>query len=148
MQDQLTDHLDQQLKSTSQEKYSNYLKNLQQLPSLQDFFSVYIAKHDLKISQIIKNSGISQSYAHEILNGTKPHPSRDYLLALCLGAHLDLKSTQHALRIAQLGELYAKVPRDAAIMMHINNEKWNLIDINIFLEEHGLYVISLSKKIS
>ena len=58
------------------------------------------------------------------------------------------KTTQHALRIAQLGELYAKVPRDAAIMMHINNEKWNLIDINIFLEEHGLNVISLSKKIS
>ena len=144
MQDQLTDHLDQQLKSTSLENFSNYLKNLQQLPSLQDFFSVYIAKHDLKISQIIKNSGISQSYAHEILNGTKPHPSRDYLLALCLGAHMDLKTTQHALRIAQLGE----VPRDAAIMMHINNEKWNLIDINIFLEEHGLNVISLSKKIS
>lgn len=91
MQDQLTDHLDQQLKSTSLENFSNYLKNLQQLPSLQDFFSVYIAKHDLKISQIIKNSGISQSYAHEILNGTKPHPSRDYLLALCLGAHMDLK---------------------------------------------------------
>lgn len=151
MQDQLTDHLDQQLKSTSLENFSDYLKNLknlQQLPSLQDFFSVYIAKHDLKISQIIKNSGISQSYAHEILNGTKPHPSRDYLLALCLGAHMDLKTTQHALRIAQLGELYAKVPRDAAIMMHINNEKWNLIDINIFLEEHGLNVISLSKKIS
>ena len=143
MQDQLTDHLDQQLKSTSLENFSDYLKNLQQLPSLQDFFSVYIAKHDLKISQIIKNSGISQSYAHEILNGTKPHPSRDYLLALCLGAHMDLKTTQHALRIAQLGELYAKVPRDAAIMMHINNEKWNLIDINIFLEEHGLNVISL-----
>ena len=48
MQDQLTDHLDQQLKSTSLENFSDYLKNLQQLPSLQDFFSVYIAKHDLK----------------------------------------------------------------------------------------------------
>ena len=54
MQDQLTDHLDQQLESTSLENFSDYLKNLQQLPSLQDFFSVYIAKHDLKISQIIK----------------------------------------------------------------------------------------------
>ena len=46
MQDQLTDHLDQQLKSTSLENFS------------------------------------------------------DYLLALCLGAHMDLKTTQHALRIA------------------------------------------------
>ena len=107
MQDQLTDHLNQQLKSTSLENFSDYLKNLQQLPSLQDFFSVYIAKHDLKISQIIKTVDIT-SYAHEILNGTKPHPSRDYLLALCLGAHMDLKTTQHALRIAQLGETLCK----------------------------------------
>lgn len=37
MQDQLTDHLDQQLQSTSLENFSDYLKNLQQLPSLQDF---------------------------------------------------------------------------------------------------------------
>ena len=149
MQDQLTDHLDQQLKSTSLvEFFGIILRIFSSYQACRIFSSVYIAKHDLKISQIIKNSGISQSYAHEILNGTKPHPSRDYLLALCLGAHMDLKTTQHALRIAQLGELYAKVPRDAAIMMHINNEKWNLIDINIFLEEHGLTVISLSKKIS
>ena len=47
MQDQLTDHLNQQLKSTSLENFSDYLKNLQQLPSLQDFFSVYIAKATL-----------------------------------------------------------------------------------------------------
>ncbi|MFR7384492.1 MAG: hypothetical protein ACLUTO_08850 [Anaerostipes sp.] len=51
---------------------------------------------------------------------------------------MDLKTTQHALRIAQLGELYAKVPRDAAIMMHINNEKWNLVDINIFWKNMNL----------
>ena len=111
MQDQLTDHLDQQLKSTSLENFSDYLKNLQQLPSLQDFFSVYIAKHDLKISQIIKNSGISQSYAHEILNGTKPHPSRDYLLALCLGAHMDLKTTQHASSDRSVRRTLCKSPK-------------------------------------
>ena len=74
MQDQLTDHLDQQLKSTSLENFSDYLKNLQQLPSLQDFFSVYIAKHDLKISQIIKNSGISHSLTKD---QTKPQTSSE-----------------------------------------------------------------------
>ena len=42
MQDQLTDHLDQQLKSTSLENFSDYLKNLQQLPSLLGFFSLFI----------------------------------------------------------------------------------------------------------
>ena len=56
MQDQLTDHLNQQLKSTL-ENFSDYLKNLQQLPSLQDFFSVYIAKHDLNPCRSSKTVG-------------------------------------------------------------------------------------------
>ena len=51
---------------------------------------------------------------------------------------MDLDTTQHALRIAQQGELYAKVPRDAAIMMHINHKVWNPVKINLFLEEQGL----------
>lgn len=146
MKDLLTENLNNQLKSTSTDDFASYLENLQNTPTLSEFFSSYIASHNLKTSQIIKNSGISQSYAHEILDGKKKNPSRDYLLALCLGAHMDLSNVQRALRIAQLGELYAKVPRDAAIMIHINNKNWNIIDINIFLEEHDLDVIVLSKK--
>lgn len=41
MQDQLTDHLDQQLKSTSLENFSNYLKNLQQYQACR-IFSLFI----------------------------------------------------------------------------------------------------------
>lgn len=146
MKDLQTENLNNQLKSTSTDDFASYLENLQNTPTLSEFFSSYIANHNLKTSQIIRNSGISQSYAHEILDGKKKNPSRDYLLALCLGAHMDLPTVQRALRIAQLGELYAKVPRDAAIMIHINNKNWNIIDINIFLEEHDLDVIVLSKK--
>lgn len=41
MQDQSTDHLDHQLESTSLENFSDYLKNLQQLPSLQIFLCLH-----------------------------------------------------------------------------------------------------------
>ncbi len=41
MQDQLTDHLDQQLKSTSLENFSNYLKNLRSYQACR-IFSLFI----------------------------------------------------------------------------------------------------------
>lgn len=141
MDRQSTEELNETLKSTSCDGFSEYLKKLQEAPSLQDYFSIYMAQHNMTAAEIIKNSGISRSYAHEILNGKKQHPSRDHLLALCLGAHMDLNTTQHALRIAQQGELYAKVLRDAAIMMHINHRVWNLVKINLFLAEHDLTII-------
>ncbi|MDO4383091.1 MAG: hypothetical protein Q4C18_01205 [Eubacteriales bacterium] len=146
MKDLQTENLNNQLKSASTEDFDSYVENLQQIPTLPEFFSSYIARHNLKASQIIRESGISSGYAYEILDGKKKNPSRDYLLALCLGAHMDLPDVQRALRIAQLGELYAKVPRDAAIMIHINNKNWNIMNINMFLEEHDLDVIVLSKK--
>ena len=85
MQDQLTDHLDQQLKSTSLENFSDYLKNLQQLPSLQDFFfCLLLQRHDLKIYvRSSKTSGsITKTMPTEILKlGTESLIlPRDYLL--------------------------------------------------------------------
>lgn len=145
MPDPSTEQLNQRLKSVSADEFSSYMNRLKTAPALHDFFSIYIANHSLNVTEIIKNSLISPSYAYEILNGKKPHPSRDYLLSLCLGAHMDLNTTQHALRIAQLGELYSKVPRDAAIMLHIHQEKWNLIDLNHFLEDHHLEMIHFCK---
>lgn len=61
---------------------------------------------------------------------------------------MDLNTTQHALRIAQLGELYSKVPRDAAIMLHINQKQWNITKLNLFLTEHNLDIIHYAKNLT
>lgn len=140
-----TEQLNQKLQTISPDSFSSYLKKLKEAPDLKNYFSVYISNHSITVTEIIKNSQIAPSYAYEILKGKKPHPSRDYLLALCLGSHMDLNTTQHALRIAQLGELYSKVPRDAAIMLHINQKKWNIITINQFLYKHHLDIIHTNK---
>ncbi|MCI5623596.1 helix-turn-helix domain-containing protein [Anaerostipes sp.] len=143
-----TEQLNHRLKSATLASFPSYLKELSAASDLQEFFSCYISQNNITPAEIIRNSGISQSYAHEILNGKKPHPSRDYLLALCLGANMDLNTTQHALRIAQLGELYSKVPRDAAIMLHINQKQWNITKLNLFLTEHNLDIIHYAKNLT
>ena len=48
MQDQLTDHLDQQLKSTSLENFSDYLKNLQDI-----FLCLYAGKLHINAGSMI-----------------------------------------------------------------------------------------------
>ena len=132
----------------SKKDFSDYLFQLKQAPSLYDFFNLYMKKHHLSMAEIIKNSLIARNYGYEILNGKKKKPSRDHLLALCIGAHMNLEYTQHALRIAKSGELYSKVSRDAAIMLMINQKEWNILKINEFLIQHDLKPICYAKNLS
>ncbi|MDO4168789.1 MAG: hypothetical protein Q4D45_02725 [Lachnospiraceae bacterium] len=147
MNDSTTDQLNKRLKSITMKDFSNYLKQLKQAPTLYEFFNLYMLENHLSASEIIRNSFIARNYGYEILNGKKSNPSRDHLLALCIGSHMDLDTTQHALRIAKLGELYSKIPRDAAIMLMINQEQWNIIGINELLVEHELEPIHYTKNL-
>lgn len=136
-----TDDLNKRLEKLSSDSFSSYLKELRETPNIQKFFDVYIKQYDIPKSEIVKRSELSRSYAYEVLNGVKTNPSRDHLICLCLGAHMDINTTQYALKVGGVGELYAKVPRDAAIIMHINQKKWDIVKLNIFLEENGLELL-------
>lgn len=139
--EQQTDKLNNRLKTLSKNDFSKYISELEKAPNIQIFFERYIKHSGISKAEIVNNSGLSRSYAYEILNGVKTNPSRDHLIALCLAAHMNIKITQYALKIGGMGELYAKVPRDAAIILHINQEKWSVVDLNIFLEENDLEIL-------
>lgn len=147
MKNSTTNQLNNRLKSITKKDFSNYLTQLKEAPTLYEFFNLYMLENHLSASEIIRNSLIARNYGYEIINGKKLNPSRDHLLALCIGAHMDLDTTQHALRIAKLGELYSKIPRDAAIMLMINQEQWSIIGINEFLAEHELEPIHYAKNL-
>jgi|SRR5699024_11656667 len=87
-------------------------------------------------SKIIRNSDIHRTYGYQILNGNRL-PSRDKLLQICVGNKFSLEETNKALTIANLGILYAKELRDSIIIYSLNN-KLNLLEANIILDEHGL----------
>lgn len=83
------------------------------------FFSLEKVKN-IKLSEIIQQSGIERTYAYQILNGTKQKPGRDKIIRLCIGAGLTLAETIRALEIAQEGTLYARNKRDVIIAFAIN----------------------------
>ena len=108
--------------------------------TIQAYFNEIIAKRQLKAADIIRKSGQSDNYMHQVLNGTKTKPSRDKLIALCIGAELNLEETQRALEIGKVGILYAKSKRDSVMIYAINN-KLKMRDVNGLLEKYGAATI-------
>lgn len=68
----------------------------------------------LSKAELARRSGMSEVYLHQVLSGRR-NPSRDRLLALCVGLSASLEETQQMLRQAGYAQLYPKLRRDAII---------------------------------
>ncbi|CEN22144.1 helix-turn-helix domain-containing protein [Paraclostridium sordellii] len=99
--------------------------------SLPNFFQNICKQKGISKSDLIKNAEIDRTYGYQILNGTKK-PSRDKLLKLCISASLDIKESNKALKLGNVGQLYPKNPRDSIIIFGIN-KKLNLFQIDELL---------------
>ena len=93
-------------------------------------------RHDLSKKDLVKNSLLDRTYGYQILSGLRK-PSRDKILALCLSARMTFHEIQRALEIAKEGILYPKDPRDAAIILCIHNQVYNISDLNMYLDQKG-----------
>lgn len=110
-----------------------------QYASLHDFLTSYLATHpNLTTPDIIFHSNLNHNYAYPILNGSRPHPSKYKLVALCIGMGMNLTETQCALRLAGCAELHPKIDEDAGIILHINNNCNHVMEIAGFLEDNGV----------
>ncbi len=127
---ELLDHLKNTTDIKALENYIDSINNC----NYTDFAKYIINKCNekgIKKSTLIHNACISRTYGYQILNGDK-HPSRDKIIKLCISAKLNLDETERALAIAKVGKLYAKDPRDSAIIFAIN-KGLSVMDTNDFL---------------
>ena len=113
-------------------------------PSIHDYFNDYFATHSITSSEIASRCKglISKSYLYDLLNGQKTQPSRDMILILCLAAHMNRKETRRTLELFQLRELYVKDPRDIIIATAINQEQFDIDQINDKLAAYGLKILN------
>ncbi|MEF9935340.1 MAG: hypothetical protein RSA01_08375 [Clostridium sp.] len=132
------------MKST--EELSNILRQIKCKDELNSFisetnsnidFTAYIediiSSNSLTKSQVIENSGLSRTYAYQILQGTKK-PSRDKALCLFIACKMNLNQIQKGLTLTGNSSLYPKNPRDAVIIFAINKGV-SIIDTNHLLDE-------------
>ena len=75
---------------------------------------VYARRCSFSKAALARRSNMSEVYVYQVFAGRR-HPTRDRLLALCVGLGATLDETQVILRQAAWGELYPRIERDAII---------------------------------
>ncbi len=65
-------------------------------------------------AEIARRSGMSEVYLHQVFSGRR-NPSRDRLLALCVGMGASLEEADQLLKQAGCARLYPRLRRDAII---------------------------------
>lgn len=112
--------------------------------NLSSLLNEYIGDNNLKIPDIIRDSGLTTSYVYNILNGDK-NPGRDKIIALCIGMHMNYSMTQRTLETAKQAPLYPKDERDARIAIAINMRVKDVTRVNLILDEYGLEEIKVNR---
>ncbi|MEG1811270.1 MAG: helix-turn-helix transcriptional regulator [Clostridia bacterium] len=100
-------------------------------PGLAAHLAQLTQKHNTSIAEVAERAILSRSFAYQVYGGYRS-PGRDVLLRMAFAMQLSVAETQRLLCIAQKGQLYPRVRRDAAVIFCIKNGK-NLFEINDLL---------------
>ncbi len=144
-----TEELERVLGNTHISETSKYLKeNAEELIGsdrpFADYMKKLIKEKNLFQQDIFLKADIPDRYGYKLLSEEKHTKQRDVILRLCYAAELTLDETQKALKIYGMPELYARVPRDAVLMIIFNNRPGSIIDVNSYLKKNGVEILRSS----
>lgn len=105
--------------------FSTYMKDL-------------LAQKKLTQQRVFLMADIPERYGYKLLSGEKRTRQRDVILRICYAGELTLGETQRALRKYELPELYAKIPRDALLMILFRDRPGSILDVNTLLKNRGM----------
>lgn len=143
MSEKNTDELKNILGKTHLSDFEKYVQaNKESMNSLADSFYIYIkdllAEKDIKQQTVFLKADIPERYGYKLLSGEKHTKQRDIILRICYAAEMTLDETQRALKKYGMSELYAKIPRDALLMIIFNERPGSIINVNALLKENGM----------
>ena len=98
----------------------------------------------LSIIECLKKADIPEKYGYKLLSGEKHTRQRDIILRICYAAELTLEQTQRALRKYEMPQLYAKIPRDAFLMLIFKDRPGGIIEVNELLSKNGMEMLRTS----
>lgn len=124
------------------ESIGNFLaKNDQNMieSTLSEHLMALLKQKGIKRADVVRDSGLEKAYVYQIFNGEKK-PSRDKLIAMAFGLHLNIEETQRMLKSGGCSELYARVRRDAVILFAVNLGK-NIAEADELLYANGFVTL-------
>ena len=138
-----TDELNAILENMRPSQFDEYIKeNGKYLTGSEKAFYYYMKevldeKH-VKLKDLYIRAGISESYGGQIVRMEKHTVDRDLIIRLCIAGRFNSEETNRALRLYGMSELYSKDPRDACLIVAINNRIYDIYEINEMLKKQGL----------
>ena len=131
------------LKKTKPEKVDRYIEeNAEEMFFDSRPFSSYmrslIREKGVRLQDVFLLADISEGYGYKLISGEKHTRQRDVILRICYAGELTLEETQRALRKYEMPELYAKIPRDALLMILFQDRPGSILDVNTLLKNKGM----------
>lgn len=138
-----TGELEHILKKVRPDHIEEFLRNhaeefvVQERP-FSEYIHQIIKKNGFTLQQVFLRADLPERYGYKILSEEKRTKQRDFILRICYAANMTLEETQTALKLYGMAPLYARVPRDAVLMIAFNHRESDVIAVNELLVEHGM----------
>lgn len=123
---------------------SNSDSFLEEEKAFSNYMRSRIKEKNLLQQDVFLQADIPERYGYKLLSEEKHTRQRDVILRLCYAAQLNLEETQEALKIYGMPELYAKIPRDAVLMICFSNRPGSILDVNALLKEKNMETLRAS----
>lgn len=123
------------------EEGSSFEKSIQRLgaaisnPSLTELLAALQQRSSLSVSDIAEQTLLSKSYIHQLFSGIRS-PGRNAVLCVARVLKADLHETRTLLKLAQKGDLYPRIRRDASIIFAIERD-YDLMRLEHLLNDIG-----------
>lgn len=102
------------------------------------YLRALIRSKGLRQQDVFLAADIPERYGYKLVSEERHTHRRDTILRLCFGARCTPEEAQRLLRLQGLAPLYARVPRDAALLVALNRRIYEIADVNAYLERNGL----------
>ncbi len=138
-----TDELEKVLKNTRIGKASDFLaENRESMMDSERAFYDHIKKitqkNSILLQKVFLDADIPERYGYKLVSGEKHTKQRDIILRICYASGMTLEETQHALALYGMPQLYARLSRDAVLMICFNERPGSILDVNEYLKKNKL----------
>ena len=102
-----------------------------------DYMRMKLRKKGILQQNVFLAADLSENYGYKLIAEEKHTRQRDTILRLCLAARFRPEEVQEALILYGMAPLHGRFPRDAALMVAVQNCVYDLREVNRLLQSCG-----------
>lgn len=143
MKEKSTTELEEVLNNTHVKNFSQFCKENKDSVTDDDkafieYFKTLFKEKGVSQQTVFLRADIPERYGYKLLSGEKRTRQRDVILRICYAANFTVDETQRALKKYGMQPLYAKVTRDALLLVLFKDRPGSILDVNTILSSRGM----------